>query len=245
MIRFYYMDVSCGCTNEEVQFFLKILPEEKIERLNRLRNQEIMHKQMIAGAFLQCVLSRELRLPVDQIRYQYGEHGKPRLCDVLMNVLKEGNREDEEHILCHFNLSHSGDYVVAAVSDELVGIDVERVHNNNLSVAERFFCRQEYEDILAAGDAYARQIRFTRYWTMKEAYIKRSGEGLKMPLNCFCILRGENDISRVKGENVYFFTHKLSEEYYVSICSIIETDLEELKKPFQIKIDDIYDVFSI
>ncbi|MDE5777893.1 MAG: hypothetical protein K2I10_05225, partial [Lachnospiraceae bacterium] len=61
----------------------------------------------------------------------------------------------------------------------------------------------------------------------------------------FCILRGEDDISRVEGENVYFFTHKLSEEYYVSICSIIETDLEELKKPFQIKIDDIYDVFSI
>lgn len=244
MIRFYCMNIGCGCTNEDIKIFMKILPQEKIDRIYRLRNQELMHKQILAGAFLQCVLSRELKLPADQIIYQYGKYGKPRLGDMVMNVVKEENRRDEGHILCHFNLSHSGDYVVAAVSDELVGIDVERVRHGNLSVAERFFCQREYEDILAAGDTFARRVRFTGYWTMKEAYIKRNGEGLSMPLNCFCILRGKNDISQVEGENVYFVTYKLSEEYYVSICSIIKTDLEQLSKPFLINIDDIHNVFG-
>lgn len=234
MIRFYYMNISCGCTNEEMKFFLEILPEERAERLSRLKNRELMRRQMLAGAFLQCVLSMELKLPARKIRYRYGEYGKPQLCGMAMDA----------PVLCHFNLSHSGDYAVAAVSDELVGIDVERIRHNNLSVAERFFCRREYEDILAAGDTFDRQVRFTGYWTMKEAYIKRSGEGLRMPLDSFCILRGKNDISRVEGENVYFLTQKLSEGYYVSICSILETDLRQLNKPALIKIDDIYGVFG-
>ena len=72
----------------------------------------------------------------------------------------------------HFNLSHAGDYVVCAVSDRAVGIDIERIRKNAIKVAERFFTQEECDWI--ADD----NLRFCRVWTLKEAYAKLTGEGI-------------------------------------------------------------------
>ena len=42
----------------------------------------------------------------------------------------------------HFNLSHAGNYVVCAVSDKAVGVDIERQRKNVIRVAKRFLRRQ-------------------------------------------------------------------------------------------------------
>lgn len=72
----------------------------------------------------------------------------------------------------HFNLSHAGDYVVCAVSDRAVGIDIERLRRNAIKVAKRFFTQAECDWI---GDD---NLRFSRLWTLKEAYAKLTGEGI-------------------------------------------------------------------
>lgn len=38
----------------------------------------------------------------------------------------------------HFNLSHTGDYVVCAISENAVGVDIEHTRKNYLKVARRF-----------------------------------------------------------------------------------------------------------
>ncbi len=72
----------------------------------------------------------------------------------------------------HFNLSHAGDYVVCAVSDRAVGIDIEGPRKNAIKVAKRFFTQAECDWI---GDD---NFRFSRVWTLKEAYAKLTGEGI-------------------------------------------------------------------
>jgi phosphopantetheinyl transferase len=116
---------------------------------------------------------------------------------------------------------------------------------NRLSVAKRCFCPEEYEDIVQASDEWQKNIRFLEYWTMKEAYVKRTGEGLRIPLNTFRILREDNGLSTVKGEgNLWFATGFLEQgSYGVSVCQTSreniagvlerETELHEVqdKKP--------------
>jgi phosphopantetheine--protein transferase-like protein len=159
------------------------------------------------------------------IRYGYGPQGKPYLDCGIMNNQRGGGLQEKPHMegegeRLEFNLSHSGKYAVLAVSDQPVGIDVERMKKNRLSVAKRCFCPEEYEDIVQAGDEWQKNIRFLEYWTMKEAYVKRTGEGLRIPLNSFRILREDNGLSTVKGEgNLWFATGFLEQgSYGVSVC---------------------------
>lgn len=82
-----------------------------------------------------------------------------------------------------FNISHSGDYAVCAISDEEIGIDVQEYRKINSSIAERFFSLQDIEYInKASGD---REKNIIDVWTVKEAYAKLDGRGLSIGLDSF------------------------------------------------------------
>ena len=66
--------------------------------------------------------------------------------------------------------------MVCAISNRPVGIDVESVSHYKESVARYTMSQQEMDQILHA-DRLA--VMFTRLWTMKEAVLKLSGEGLR------------------------------------------------------------------
>jgi|LSQX01.2.fsa_nt_gb phosphopantetheinyl transferase len=68
-----------------------------------------------------------------------------------------------------FNISHSGDYSVAALSDSDVGVDIERIRPVNPRIADRFLRG------IATGTSYDKIIEA---WCKKESYGKFTGAGL-------------------------------------------------------------------
>lgn len=231
MLKIFYMDIGCDCSYEQSQAFYKILPKERQERIDKLKIEEMREKRVLAGAFMQYGLSRVTHVPIRNICYSYGEQGKPELDWKSINT-----RECSSF----FSLSHSGKYAVLAVSDKPVGADVERLRNNRERVAKRCFHKKEYEDIMALQDEEERGRRFLEYWTMKEAYVKRKGEGLQIPLYSFCIKRGDDGVSHVEntgGADIWFATGCLEEAYSVSVCSEAWEDIGQLfdkkKLPFE------------
>ncbi|MCP3804701.1 4'-phosphopantetheinyl transferase superfamily protein [Allokutzneria sp. A3M-2-11 16] len=78
-----------------------------------------------------------------------------------------------------FNLSHSGDLAALAVSwDRRVGVDVEQHRElDHLGMAARVLRPSEHAAI-AALPADRQAEAFFRYWTVKEAYVKVTGQGL-------------------------------------------------------------------
>jgi 4'-phosphopantetheinyl transferase len=87
-----------------------------------------------------------------------------------------------------FNITHSGDCVLAAFSLEgRVGLDVECTSRSvkALSLARHFFHPEEVAYIEAGGDSM--EERFFRIWTAKEAYCKAIGLGLGISLSSFCV----------------------------------------------------------
>lgn len=90
-----------------------------------------------------------------------GEHDKPYFIS---------------HGEIHFNISHSGDYVIVAVADIPVGIDIEEKQEREFdSIGRLVFTEAEREAFARTGD---RMGEFFRIWVRKEAYIKWTGEGL-------------------------------------------------------------------
>lgn len=75
----------------------------------------------------------------------------------------------------HVSVSHAGNAVAIAVADRPVGLDIEP-----WSAAERAW--QVRETVCAPGEAVADPHTVLRYWVLKEAVLKCTGDGLLRPM---------------------------------------------------------------
>jgi phosphopantetheine--protein transferase-like protein len=99
---------------------------------------------------------------------RYGNHGKP--------YLERGG--------VFFRLSHSGDYVILAVSGSENGADIEKVKPRAFAAAKRCFTAEEL-DWLRLNDT---DEAFFVLWTAKEAVMKATGMGFSLPPSSFGVL---------------------------------------------------------
>lgn len=86
-----------------------------------------------------------------------------------------------------FNLSHTKGLVALAVtSRDEIGVDVETVTRRcaALELAARYFSAAENQQLLALPAERQREL-FFRLWTLKEAYVKAKGLGLRISLASF------------------------------------------------------------
>ena len=163
---------------DRFQDHARSLSAEERQRAARFRNAKDSRRFTLARGSLRSILSQYLEAPANIIQLSYGAHGKPRLAKTHQSPLK-------------FNLSHSGDYALCALTKEhSIGIDIEKIRNDDpdyyLRLATRFFSRQEIEAIKVASEQ-DRTLFFFTCWTRKEAYLKRHGLGLRLPLSGFTV----------------------------------------------------------
>ncbi len=90
----------------------------------------------------------------------------------------------------HFSISHSGNKVAVAFSDSEVGCDIEMIGDADLTLAQMFFSRSEYETLLSMGEELERRKAFFRCWTLKESYMKAIGKGLNIAPESFSVFPG-------------------------------------------------------
>ncbi len=80
-----------------------------------------------------------------------------------------------------FSISHSQGIVAACVSDNKVGIDIEVIREIDLNLSKKV-CTEEENQWIFAADSHNESIkRFFILWTLKEAYMKVTGEGMRIP----------------------------------------------------------------
>ncbi len=86
-------------------------------------------------------------LPVP-LSYEYGTHGKPAWESRCIEELKA------DKMYRHFNLSHSGDYVVLAISDTPIGVDIQMERECDYPGGYKAFSRME-AFVKCTGDGIA------------------------------------------------------------------------------------------
>ena len=130
---------------------------------------------MVGRGVLRLLLGRYLATRPENVRFDYGSHGKPALAG------------EQRASSLRFNASHSGELALYAfVHDYEVGVDVEYIKEDFATeeIAERYFTTREVNTLLALAKA-DRPAGFFRFWARKESYIKAIGKGLSHPLNQF------------------------------------------------------------
>lgn len=141
----------------------------------------------------------------------------------------------------HYNISHSGSYVVCAVCDQPVGIDLQQIPDQAeraVKIAKRFFSPQEQEalqELRGRNETGALCRLFCRYWTARESYIKLTGRGLSEPFENFrpdleagVILVLKRD-SIDTSETFYLSEYPAPAGYCLTVCSTVPLLYEQAR----------------
>ena len=158
----------------------KVLSVEEIGRADRFRFERDRTRFVAARAQLRIILGSYLSTGPQTITFSYGPRGKPHVAEPV-----------------GFNLSHSEELAVIAVALERnVGVDIEAVRaiRDMERIAGRFFSVRENASLLSSPQN-ERTEAFFRCWTLKEAYVKATGDGLAQPTHAF-------DVAFARGERI-------------------------------------------
>lgn len=151
-----------------------ILAPDELARAERFLVDANRTGYVVGRGRLRQILAQYLSLPARELRFAYGDAGKPCLVESLPRPL-------------HFNLSHSGGLAALAVCTECpVGVDIEEIRTITDKLAERYFSAVEVGAI-AALPPEQQTVGFFRCWTRKEAVVKAVGGGLNIPLKSFVV----------------------------------------------------------
>jgi 4'-phosphopantetheinyl transferase len=195
------------------------LPQATSAKIEKFRFAADKQRSLMADIIVRQFYAKELKLNPMKIEFDYNKHDKPSL---------------KNHPKAHFNISHSGDYVVVAFSDCPVGIDIEKNKGNRLKVAKRFFTREELDDLSAFAEEKEQIAYFYQLWTLKESYMKAIGKGISMSLSSFSFQRFYNVFRlRYSSEDMgyQFTTYKVHPDYACNLCSkyISKPKMEEIE----------------
>ncbi|WP_305906414.1 4'-phosphopantetheinyl transferase superfamily protein [Methylomarinum sp. Ch1-1] len=146
------------------------------------RVADSMHRPSVRDRYLETRARLRLKLAdyvgqlPEALAIARSEHGKPYLPD---------------YPELSFNLSHSGDQLLLAVTaGSRLGVDVETVRPRSgmEGLARKCFAASELRDWKALPQEQ-QTIAFYRYWTAKEAFVKATGRGIGLGLNKVVVAR--------------------------------------------------------
>lgn len=149
-------------------------PEQ--EQLRHRRLAPAQQQLIISRGCLRHLLSRYTGQSPDALSFDYGPRGKPALDLIALT-------DAAKHQAWQFNLSHSGERLLVAVSGaagvRAIGVDLEvlRPITHLPGLCRRYLTPSEAAQVLAQPNAQVDQ-QFLRHWTGKEACLKALGLGI-------------------------------------------------------------------
>ncbi len=195
----------------EYEKYLSCISIKRKNRIERFRFEKDKTVSLCSELLIRCKLSEILEVNPKEIILESKENGKPYVSNF-------------ENI--HFSLSHSRNMILLAVDKDRIGADIELIEKDNTNIAKSFFTNSEYNYIIKSENPTK---SFYTVWTMKEAYLKMTGDGIVNGLDNF-------DVFSTKFKRM-LKTYIYKDKYMTAICSEIWNNKEI--KPVTVNIRDI------
>ena len=194
IVKLYTIDINTAFHHKKV--LLENVNESQKEKAFKFKN-EIDQIRSLTSSYLMNSLSKEPLL--------FNDMGKP--------FYENGP---------YFNVSHSGQYIVMAVSNKDIGVDIEENNDKDMSSLIRIFNEAEAKMIKEHADFYY-------LWCAKESLIKCIGSSINrikeipaLPLNGAKAFNGKQ----------YYVKTFIEDKHIISITRLSD-------EPFDIKIEKI------
>ncbi|PIE44831.1 MAG: hypothetical protein CSA45_05230 [Gammaproteobacteria bacterium] len=207
MFAGYFLNAVMPVGQATLATLQKQASPERLQRAMRYRQGDDQARCLLSGSLLnqalKCQGVDEAEQHIRRTRF-----GKP--------VLTVNDTQ-------HFNLSHSGSWVVCAVDDQPVGVDVERQARRRGIEFDELFTAEEM-DYLKNDKQGSLWQRFYRLWTLKESYLKALGTGMYQSMQSFTVNILDNHHARLSvagrpQKDWYFYSFEPDGNHTCSICT--------------------------
>ena len=180
------IDIWCFPLSIEFPGAHKLLSEDEDIRANRFHFPRHKRRFTVARAVLRLILSRYLKVAPSSLIFTTNKYGKP----LLVNDPS-----------WHFNISHSGEMALLAVSKHHpMGIDLEYFSERPYEgIAKSLFSPKEIQTLEQAA-RHLKPLIFFHTWSQKESFIKACGMGLSYPTQQFDVPILDNDNQPILDE---------------------------------------------
>ena len=185
------------------------LSQYRREKLARISNPQAYALSLGAERLLMAAL-QELGGPMPPLEITCSEAGKP--------ALQDGPA---------FSLSHSGERVLCALSDEPVGADLQQLRPCNSALVRRFFTAEEGAWL---EEQRERDLAFSLLWSLKESYVKFLGSGIAgVHLDSFTVRILPDGLAQIDGSSVKLW-YAVCDGYVMALCSDVYAEPETVKE---------------
>ena len=141
---------------EDFRSYFKYLSSKKKTQIEKYYFDKDKLRCFFSHMLLHYGTKKLTGIIIDKLDFNYNKFGKPEL-NIGHNI--------------YFNISHSGDWVVCAFSNDDVGVDVEIIKNVDFKIVDRYFSKEEIYEFNTLSEEEKKE-RFFDYWTLKESFIK-------------------------------------------------------------------------
>jgi len=193
MVKVYAVTIKDAAINRA---WLQYVSAEKRQRLSRIREPQSFAHSLIGDLLVRYLAVQYLGLSNEDLLFRTNQYGKPYLLDPPRPF--------------HFSLSHSGCWVVCAVGQNPVGVDVQLMEPVDDDFAQKVMTPEAYEHYLSLPHPQKLDY-FYELWTKLESFIKLTGKGIEdIPLL---------GTSNIRRKPVYYHCYDLESAYRVTACS--------------------------
>ena len=116
---------------------------------------------------------------------------------------------------CHFNISHSGAWVVCAADHLPVGVDIQKVRPCREELLRRVCSPAEQKWYRERGSA---PEDFSLLWAIKESLCKYTGEGLRLPISEIQVPLPVGDEELLEQDGLRFYL-KRDRDWQICLCT--------------------------
>lgn len=215
--RIYAYRLVDNINSEKLRIFLcKINNKLSFTFPKKFLNLERTSKSMLGEILARYSIVLNTDLSNSDISFRKNSFGKASIVDI---------RD------VHFNISHSGDWLICGISSQQIGVDLELKKTMDYrNIMEIFFSVQEQSYVLNTSNI---QDAFFEIWTLKESYLKSLGVGLSKKLSDFSILKKKNNTyalsdSNHNNTNISFANFNFHFEYKLAVCVAGENSLDKV-----------------
>ena len=201
-------DIYFTYINEKIARFyfeekLLVLPEEMQRKIKGFRKWKDAHASLYGKLLLLEGLNR-FGISTNLNDLKFTQYGKPYL----------------ESVSVCFNISHSGNYVICAMSDEVnsVGVDIEQIKPIDIYEFRSIWTDKEWERIVDGKERL-----FYEFWTRKEAIVKAHGQGVGLGLEKIDV---SSSITSLDDCTYYLKTFDFGAKYSMHLAAT--TDLQHI-----------------
>ncbi|MDB5084187.1 MAG: holo-[acyl-carrier-protein] synthase [Bacilli bacterium] len=192
---------------DEFEHLMNCVSEERRAKIKKFINPADAHRGLIGEVLIRSIICKQFQISNDQIFFITQQYGKPCVTGIPS---------------FHFNVSHSGRWIVCAVDCHPVGIDVEEIKPIDLEIAKHYFSMEEYLYLMEQPE-HRRVSCFYELWTIKESFVKLVGKGLALPPRSFSVNPEAMHHHSVRLADSYvscFFKRlNVGPHYKMAICS--------------------------